>query len=175
MRLPADKTHRFILAAVLCGIALALSLIDTAVSSLIPVLPGFKLGLANIVSLFALYALGLPYALMICVVRSLITALLSGNLTMLFFSLAGGIASILVMRLLQYRLSVVKVSVCGGVTHNLLQVAAAAIITTTPQVSYYLPALIVAGAISGFAMGLICTLLFRRMHIPTTHKKEPSI
>ena len=106
MALRDNKTSRFVLAAVFCGLALALSLLDGAVSSLLP-LPGFKLGLANVVSLLALLTLGLPWTLLICLVRSLLAAALSGNLTMLFFSLAGGVVSILIMRLAQKRLSVI--------------------------------------------------------------------
>ncbi len=167
MQLPADGTRKFVFASVLCGIALALSLIDSAISSAIFPLPGFKLGLANIVSLFAIYTLGFSYAFLILVVRSLVTALLSGNVTMLFFSLAAGAASIVVMWLLVGRLSIIKTSVTGSVCHNAVQVAVAMVITSTPQVAYYMPILIAAGTLSGFAMGALCTLIIRRLKIPT--------
>lgn len=163
MALPDNKTSKFVLAAVLCGIALALSLLDGAVSALLP-LPGFKLGLANVVSLFALYYLGLPLAMLICTVRSILTAVLSGNMTMLLFSLAGGLVSILVMFLLMKKLSLIKVSVTGGITHNLMQLTCAALLTATPQVSYYLPVLILMGAVCGFFMGLLCALVFSRLN-----------
>lgn len=165
MALQDNRTSRFVLSAVLCGIALALSLLDGAVSSLLP-LPGFKLGLANVVSLFALCCLGLPWALLICVVRSLLTAMLSGNMTMLFFSLAGGVVSILVMYLALKYLSVIKTSVLGGISHNLMQLAAAAVVTATPQVSYYFPVLVLTGTVCGFFVGALCTLVFRRIRLP---------
>lgn len=155
------KTRKLVVAAVLCGLALALSLVDSAVSSFIPFLPGFKLGLANIVSLFALYSLGLPYTLLICVVRSALAAMLSGNITMLFFSLAGGIASILVMFALKKAMGIIKVSVTGAITHNILQVLVAIVLTATPQTLYYLPILIAVGAASGFAMGVLCKQLLQ--------------
>ncbi len=167
MRLPVNRTQTFVLAAILCGAALALSLVDSAVSSLIPMLPGFKLGLANIVSLFALYHLGLSWTLLICVARCILTAFFSGNLTMFLFSIAGGIVSILLMFLLIKRLSIVKVSVLGGVSHNIMQVLIAILITATPQVACYLPALIVAGAISGFFMGVLCKLIFQKLNLPS--------
>lgn len=163
-----NKTSKFVLAAVLCGIALALSLIDGAISSLLP-LPGFKLGLANVVSLFALYSLGLPWAALICVVRSLLTAMLSGNMTMLLFSLAGGLLSLLVMFLLFKKLSLIKTSVVGGVAHNLAQLAAAALLTATPQVGYYLPVLALTGAVCGFFIGVVCVLVFSRLNMPHDH------
>ena len=163
------KTSKFVLSAVLCGIALALSLVDGAVSSLLP-LPGFKLGLANVVSLFALVYLGAPYAFSICAVRCLLAAMLGGNFTMLLFSLSGGLLSLLVMRLFLCRISLIKVSVLGGVTHNLVQLAAAALLTSTPQVSYYLPVLVVTGAVCGFFIGVLCRLVFRRIRKPAVHK-----
>ncbi len=165
MALRDNKTSRFVLAAVFCGLALALSLLDGAVSSLLP-LPGFKLGLANVVSLLALLTLGLPWTLLICLVRSLLAAALSGNLTMLFFSLAGGVVSILVMRLAQKRLSVIKMSVLGGVSHNLMQLVCAALLTATPQVSYYVPVLVLTGTVCGFFVGVLCTLVSRRLRLP---------
>ncbi|MEA5002173.1 MAG: Gx transporter family protein [Christensenella sp.] len=163
------RTSKFILSAVLCGVALALSLVDGAISALLP-LPGFKLGLANIVSLFALYYLGAPYAVLICIVRSLLAGIFSGNLTMLFFSLVGGLLSILIMYLFLKRLSLIKVSVLGGITHNLAQLMVAALLTATPQVSYYLPVLVLMGTVCGFCMGVLCRLVFSRLQRETVYE-----
>lgn len=163
---PKPNIRKFIFASVLCGIALALSLVDNAISSLIPILPGFKLGLANVVSLYALYRLGGGYAVMICVVRSLLTAMISGNMTMLLFSLGGGLASIFVMFLLMRRISVVKVSITGGAVHNAVQALVAVFVTSTPQVALYLPFLVAAGAISGLLMGMLCAILLQRIPQP---------
>lgn len=165
MQFPTEqsRTRRFIISAVLCGIALALSLVDGAISSLIPILPGFKLGLANIVSLFALYYLGIGQALLICLVRSLLQAIFSGNMTMLLFSLLGGVASIAFMYLLIRRISIIKVSVVGAIVHNTMQILVAMFLTNTQQVLYYLPVLIIAGALSGFLMGALCKLVLLRV------------
>ncbi|MEG1473697.1 MAG: Gx transporter family protein [Christensenella sp.] len=164
-----NKTSKFIFAAVLCGIALALSLLDGSISSLLP-LPGFKLGLANAVSLFALYYLGLSWSVLICIARSFLTAMLSGNMTMLFFSLAGGLLSIIIMYALKKHLSIIKVSVVGGIAHNLAQLSVAALLTSTPQISYYLPMLVLTGTLCGFFIGVLCSLVFTRLKLPRTHK-----
>ncbi len=156
--------NRIVLAALLTGLALALSLVDTAVSAAIPFLPGFKLGIANIVTMFALYYLGFREALVINVIRCLLSALLSGFVTMLFFSIAGALLSLVVMALLMNRISRIKVSVTGGIAHNMAQAAVAAALTATPQVSYYIPFLVISGAISGFFIGLLCSLLMQRLH-----------
>ncbi|MGI6152319.1 MAG: Gx transporter family protein [Christensenellaceae bacterium] len=158
-----QNTRKLLFSAVLCAFALALSLLDTAVSSLIPFLPGFKLGLANVVTLYALYTLGGGYALLICIVRVFLAAALSGNMTMLLFSLFGGVVSLLLMWGVKRLLSMVKTSVVGGVAHNMMQVLAAFLLTDTPQVGYYIPFLIIAGAVSGFCMGVLCGLILRRL------------
>lgn len=158
-----NPPNRVVMAALLTGLALILSLLDTAVSSAIPFLPGFKLGIANIVTVFALYYLGFGEALVINIIRCFLSALLSGFVTMLFFSLAGGLLSLFVMALLTKRISMVKVSVSGGIAHNMAQAAVAAVLTSTPQISYYIPFLVISGAVSGFFMGMLCSLLMRRL------------
>lgn len=170
MRLRVSAQSRFILAAVLCGLATALSAADFAISAALPALPGVKIGLANIVTMFAVYALPLPYALMICAVRSIVAALLSGAATMLLFSLSGGIASIFVMWLLKNRLSVIKVSVTGAITHNMLQLITSWALTDTWAVAYYAPALLISGAVSGFCIGVLCAVVFERLGVKSAPK-----
>lgn len=158
MRTP-DSSRRLALAGILTALALALSLADTAVSSLLAFLPGFRLGLANIVSLVALYILGLPWALAISIARCVLTAAFSGQVTMFLFSIMGSVGSILVMALLSRHVSVLKVSMSGGVTHNLLQLAAAALVTATAGIAGYLPVLIALGTLTGFLTGYLAARL----------------
>ncbi len=161
-RLPARATGRLALMAILCALAIALSWADSLISSVIP-LPGFRLGLANIVVLFALYAFGLPQAAVITLVKSVAMGFVTGGLTMLAFSLAGGFISLIVMFALKKIMGVIKLSTTGGVVHNIVQAAVAAAISMTPAVFYYIPLLIAAGALSGFAMGVICALVLKRL------------
>lgn len=168
----ADKSKKLILSAVLIALALILSLVDASLSSMLPIVPGAKLGLANLVTLFAIYALGLPYALMITIVRGLLTALMSGNIMMLLFSLGGGITAVFIMYALKNVLNIIKVSVCAGIAHNLIQLAAAVFVTDTPNLIYYAPILICAGAICGFATGAIVTVILRRLKDYTLTKNE---
>ena len=97
--------------AVLAALALALSYLESFFPPLLP-LPGVKLGLANIVTVYALYALGASNALAILVVRCLLGSLFAGNASALLFSLLGGLAAMLVMIALHAlpRLSVYGVS-----------------------------------------------------------------
>ena len=90
-------TRELTLCAVLTALALALSYMENFIplSAAIP-LPGIKLGLANIVTLFALYALGAGQALMILAARCILGSLFAGNLNALIFSLMGGVTAMLV-------------------------------------------------------------------------------
>ena len=91
-------TKKLALAAVLTALALGLSTLENLfpVSLLVP-LPGIKLGLANIVTVFALYRLGAPFALAILVARCLLGAMFAGNVSALLFSLMGGVLAMLVL------------------------------------------------------------------------------
>ena len=95
------KTRELTLCAVLAALALALSYMESFFPlALIVPLPGVKLGLANIVTLYALYAIGFPSALAILLVRCTLGALFAGNASALLFSLLGGLSALLVMALL---------------------------------------------------------------------------
>lgn len=121
-------TKQLTLCAVLTAMALALSYLENLfpLSLAIP-LPGIKLGLANIVTVFALYALGPGQALLILVGRCLLGAVFAGNMNALIFSVLGGVSAMLVMILLSRpgRLSVYGVSIGGAAAHNCGQIAAA--------------------------------------------------
>ena len=161
--------HQLVLAAVLTALALGLSLIDTALSSVLGAIPGAKLGLANLVSLYAIYYMGLPWALAICTVRCLLGAVFAGQAMMFLFSISGALGSILVMYALKRHVSIVKVSTAGGVAHNMMQLAAAGILTATSGLLYYMPVLICLGTVSGFCLGIAAALVFRRL--PATLKR----
>ena len=114
-------TKNLALCAVLTALALGLSTLENLfpVSLLVP-LPGVKLGLANIVTVFALYQLGAVPALVILVARCLLGSLFAGNASALLFSLMGGIGAMLVMIALRRvrGLSVYGVSIAGAAAHR---------------------------------------------------------
>ena len=124
------KTRELTLCAVLSALALALSYMESFFPlALIVPLPGVKLGLANIVTVFALYQLGAAPALCILVARCLLGSLFAGNASALLFSLLGGTLAMLVMLALSRLpgLSVYGVSIGGAAGHNIGQMAAALI------------------------------------------------
>ena len=157
-------TKNIALCAVLAALALGLSTLEGLfpVSLLIP-LPGVKLGLANIVTVFALYRLGARAALAILVTRCLLGGLFAGNLSAMLFSLLGGVTAMLVMILLQRlpRLSVYGVSLGGAAAHNVGQMAAAVITLGSTMVLGYLPFLLAVSLVTGTLTGFVTALLLR--------------
>ncbi len=159
-----SNTKDLALASVLTALALGLSVMESLfpVTAAIP-LPGVKLGLANIVTLFALYQLGGRMAMSILIARCLLGSLFAGNVSALLYSLLGGLTAMAVMLLLRRvrRLSVFGVSIGGAAGHNLGQIAAAcAVLGSTAPVGY-LPALLIVSVVTGTVTGLVVTLLFQ--------------
>lgn len=163
-------TKNIALCAVLSALALGLSTLeDLFPLSLIVPLPGVKLGLANIVTVFALYRLGAPEALAILLTRCLLGGLFAGNVSAMLFSLLGGVTAMLVMILLKRcrALSVYGVSLGGAAAHNLGQMAAACITLGSTMVLGYLPFLLAVSLLTGTLTGFVTALLLRAtQHIP---------
>lgn len=157
-------TKHIALCAVLAALALGLSTLENLfpITLLVP-LPGVKLGLANIVTVFALYRLGAPQALSILVVRCLLGGLFAGNASALLFSLLGGLSAMLVMIVLRRfrRLSVYGVSLGGAAAHNVGQIAAACITLGSTMVVGYLPFLLTVSLLTGTLTGFVTGLLLR--------------
>lgn len=94
---------------------------------------------------------------MISVARILLMGYLFGNGMSILYSLAGGLLSFLVMLLLKHikGFSITGVSIAGGVTHNVAQICVAALVVQNRKLFYYLPALLVAGVITGMLIGIL--------------------
>ena len=159
-------TKKLALCAVLTALALGLSTLESLfpVSVLVP-LPGIKLGLANIVTVFALYRLGDIPALAILIARCLLGAMFAGNASALLFSLMGGVLAMLTMIVLRRvrGLSVYGVSIAGAAAHNIGQIGAAMVVLGGTAVLGYLPVLLGVSLITGTLTGFVASLLFRAM------------
>ena len=152
------------------ALAVALAMILSFVESQIPPLvaiPGVKIGLANIVVIFALYKFGWKQAVLISLLRVFLVSILFGNFASLFYSIAGAVLSLSGMILLKKtgKFSQTAVSVAGGVLHNIGQILMACILLETNVITYYLPFLILSGVIAGIAIGLVSALMVKRVNI----------
>ena len=157
-------TKQLTLCALLTAMALALSYLENLfpLSLAIPV-PGVKLGLANIVTVFALWALGPGQTLLILLARCFLGSLFAGNLNALIFSLLGGLCALGTMVFLSRRrgLSLYGVSVGGAAAHNCGQIAAAVLTLGSAAPLYYLPVLLAVSLLTGGLTGLASACLFQ--------------
>lgn len=147
----------------------ALAFVFSYLESLIPLnfgIPGIKLGLANLVVLTAMYTVGEKQAFAVSVIRIILAGLTFGGVFSLVYSLAGGILSFCAMLLAKRcrSLSVIGVSIIGGATHNIGQIAAAAIVMQTYRIVYYLPVLLLTGAVTGAVIGILSKIIIRRLN-----------
>ena len=160
------KTRKLTTASILTALALALSWIERLIplELLIP-LPGIKLGLANTVTLFALYTMDFPSAALILAARCLIGGLFSGNLTALAFSLTGGAFSMVAMAVAKrsQHLSVYGVSVLGAAAHNCGQILVASVLMHSMYIVFYLPYLLIIGTVCGCATATVAAGVLRAL------------
>ena len=141
------------------GMSTALALILSYLESLIPYyfgVPGMKLGLPNL-AVVLLLLMGDPVgALIVNLLRIVLSGFLFGSLYGILFSIAGALVSFGMMLLLwrSRRFGASGISIGGGTAHNLGQLMIAAWVVRTPGILYYAPALIAAGALTGFVIGI---------------------
>ncbi len=163
---PRTKLEKLLYLTVFIALAIVLNLIEPPIFSFIP---GAKLGLANLSTILTLYAFG-PYdSLIVTFFRILLGALVKGTLHPIpfFTSFFGGMGAAVIMATFylafKKHFSIEGISVIGGITNNLFQFFVVLFITKNNAFWYYLPALLVLGAISGWIIGVISKLLYNRL------------
>ncbi len=144
-----------------------LSYVEAQIPAFVAI-PGMKVGLTNIVVLFALYSVDEKGALLINLVRILLVSVLFGTALSMAFSLAGGLLSYIVMVLLKRtkKFGIPGVSVAGGVSHNIGQILVAMVAMNTKAIALYLPILWATGIFSGFIIGIIGAMIVSRLPKP---------
>ena len=161
------RTKRLARDALLTAVALIIFVIEAQIPPIVPI-PGIKLGLANIITVCAVFMIGPWDALAILLCRIFLGSVFSGQMMALVYSLAGGLLCYAVMLLMRRAVTIKQVWVCSvfaAIAHNIGQMAAAVIITGTPAILYYLPALLVSAVVTGLFTGLCAQLVISRGHI----------
>lgn len=157
--------RKLTLNSLLISLALVLSFVERFIPlNLIVPVPGIKLGLANIVTMFALFYIGIPSAITITLLRCVLASLLFGGLSSLIYSLAGALFALVVMILLKtgYKkvFSLVGISMGGAAAHNAGQIAAAGLMMKNAAIFAYLPILLITGLATGLITAIISMNLF---------------
>lgn len=150
------------------GLLIALAFVFSYVEFLIPIhfgVPGAKLGLANLVIVVALYTLNDRDVFLLSVIRIVLVGFTFGSMASMLYSLAGGIMSFAVMVAAKRTklLALTGVSVLGGVFHNIGQIFVAIWVLRTASLVYYLPVLLLAGSLSGVAIGVLGAMVTKRI------------
>ena len=127
-------------------------------------IPGIRIGIANIVTLIALYLMGPVYAAVILIVRVALSALLFGSLTSFVYSISGAFLAFLSMIVVKRSgFSICCVSVTGAVFHNTGQILAASVIVSNRYVFMYLPVLVLTAVIFGMLTGVLGRIMIDRL------------
>ncbi len=150
------------------GMLVALAFVLSYVEALIPIslgVPGVKMGLANLVVMVALYTLGAGQAFVLSMVRIVLVGFTFGSMASMMYSLAGGLLSFVVMAISK-RLDLFSqkgVSILGGVFHNIGQILMAMAVVENGKLIYYLPVLLISGVLAGIAIGIVASMITKRI------------
>ena len=150
------------------GVFAALALIFSYVESLIPInfgIPGVKLGLANLITLIALYKMSVKETYIISIARVVLSGFIFGNLFAILYSLAGGLLSLTIMTWFKRsdKFSIYGISMAGGVFHNVGQLIMAMLVVESVTIAGYLPVLLVSGLITGLVIGVVSEETLKRI------------
>jgi len=158
------KTKKLVFMALLTAAGLILFVVENQIPPVVPI-PGVKLGLANIITVYALFSLGAWPAAAILAVRIVLGAVVTGNIAGLLYSAAGGVLCLVLMIPLSKILTKKQIWLCsavGAVFHNIGQTLMAAAVTRTPAVFAFLPVLLIAGIIAGLFTGIVAQFILNR-------------
>lgn len=151
--------------SLLTAVAIIIFIIELRIPNIIPI-PGIKLGLANIITVYAAYRFSAKDVLLIAVTRVFLGSLFGGNFSVIIYSLSGALACLAGMLLLRKIIPLEYVWLCsiiGAILHNTGQMAAAIFITRTPAVLAYYPPLIISGSIAGLFTGICAMFILKRV------------
>lgn len=152
--------------ALLTAVALGIHVAEAQIPPLVAI-PGVKLGLANIITVYAAFSIGGGPAAMILIARILLGSMFGGGLMSLAYSLAGGLLCLLVTLVLRRILTNRQIwvaGVMGAIAHNIGQILVAIVVTGTPSIVSYLPVLMISGVITGLFTGLSAQAVVNRMN-----------
>ena len=160
---PKDLTRM----ALLTAIALTIFMVEAQLPGLVPV-PGIKLGLSNIVTVYAVFTLGPGKASCILFARVFLGAVFSGQMSTIFYSGAGGLCAILITIAARRFLTPKQIFVAGilgAIAHSIGQMAMAVLLTATPGLAVYLPVMVLVGIFTGAFTGLCAQFLTERLRL----------
>lgn len=167
------RVRKMTVMALLTAIALTIFMVEAQLPALSPV-PGIKLGLANIVTVFTVFTLGAGEGVMVLGMRIFLGAIFAGNFSTILYSGAGGLCAVamtILMKKILTKKQLWVAGVLGAIAHSLGQMGAAILITGTPGLALYLPVMIVVSILTGSFTGLCAQFLVNRGNLWTIISK----
>ncbi len=162
-----SKTKKMVMLAVFSSQAIVLSIIENWIP-MPSTFPGVKLGLANIMVIVTIVFFGFKDALILVAIRTVISSLLMGGVTVFLFSISGGILSTVVMSFLYHKyenlFSIIGISIAGAVMHNIGQLLMASFMMKDLSVMNYLPILMISAVVTGCFVGLCSNYLINALN-----------
>lgn len=157
------RNQKLVYIALLAAQAVVLSLVERSIPFPFAFAPGAKLGIANLITIVAIFTLPLKDSFTVVWMRLIMTTLLGGTLSTFMYSCAGALLSyvgmLAVKQLGPKRVSIIGISATGGILHNVGQLVVASWISQTWTVMLYLPILSFMGILSGIAIGIAANYL----------------
>lgn len=158
------KAKRIAQLGLLTAIALTIFMIEAQIPPLVPI-PGVKLGLSNIVTVFTVFTIGPGAGAAVLMCRIFLGAVFAGNFSTIFYSAAGGVCAILVtigLRKILKENQLWVAGALGAVAHSIGQMAMAVVLTGTPSIAVYLPVMVAISIVTGLFTGLCAQILVKR-------------
>ncbi len=162
-----NRNRKLIFISLLVAQGVVIGLFENMIPFPFAVAPGAKLGLANLITMIAIFTMPKKQSFFLVWLRLILTALLGGTLSTFLYSMSGAMLSYFAMLLVKSlgpkRVSIIGISAAGGFFHNVGQLLTAAVIAKTWTVMLYLPMLSLIGILSGIAIGIAANFLLQRV------------
>lgn len=166
------KLQKLIYIALLVAQGVVIGLLENMIPYPFAFAPGAKLGLANLITIIALFTMRNRDSFLLVWLRLFLTTLLGGTISTFLYSMSGALLSyfgmLLIKQLGPKRVSIIGISAAGGFLHNVGQLLVASLIAQSWTVMLYLPVLSVIGLLSGIAIGIAANYLLR--HVDTLRR-----
>ncbi|MGX7196366.1 Gx transporter family protein [Enterococcus olivae] len=162
-----NRLRKIIFIALLVAQGVIIGLIENMIPYPFAFAPGAKLGLANLITIIALFTMPKKESFLLVWMRLILTTLLGGTVSTFLYSMSGALLSyfgmLLVKKLGPKRVSIIGISATGGFMHNVGQLVTASWIAQSWTVMLYLPVLSFLGILSGIAIGIAANYLLRQV------------
>jgi len=154
----------------LVGLFIAIALVLHIAEGMMPlpfIIPGARLGLANISTVIALYLLGKQDTFLIMVTRITLGSIFGGGFSAFLYSFTGSLFSfvmmVALMTIAKDKVSPIGLSATGGFFHSLGQILVSMVLLSTPRMIIYLPGLAIVSVITGAFIGLVTIHVIGRL------------